>query len=73
MLKGEQLITTTCHDDRRVCGVADYAIGYFRAASTEQHAILDSITIVIEAMRRYKLEGGRNPTDDTIFFCNSTV
>lgn len=58
MLKGEHPITTACLGGQRVCGVADYVIGYCHAASTGHDTILESISIVIETKRRYKTDQG---------------
>lgn len=58
VLKGEHPVATTCLGDQRVCGVADYVIGYCHAASTGRDSILESISVVIEAKRRYKTDQG---------------
>ena len=58
VLKRGQTITTPCLGNQMVCGVADYALGYCHAASFGRASILESITIVIEAKQRERLEQG---------------
>lgn len=58
VLNGEHPIITTCRGDQKVNGIADYVIGYCHSASTGDKTILESISVVIEAKRRFKTNTG---------------